>query len=268
MANSGLSMTQKKGEFNLFTTMGETICTIGTDWIAEAASVLQRKHFERGDETEGMECTVSIMDLPDAYRGGPCHPEDARFSYTAVHVPDHNCWKFLKLDSFAHGLMSAVVSFNRLRTLVVAAVRRMTCVLASAFFDDLVTLDRVSARHTGNAALHKLLSFVGARAPLLMSVQYFLKESYAPHPKPRWSKKYKSWFNQLWIPSNSHLETHPSIVVARSGPPVATLHELEFGHSNPVTTILQTPMFCLKFLSLLCYTTAKTAWHCVQRCFS
>ena len=204
---------------------------------------MQRKHFERGDETEEMECTISIMDLPDAYRGCPCHPVDARFSYTAVHVPDHNCWKFLELDSLAFGLMSAVVSFNRLQTLVVAAVGRMTCVMASAFFDDLVTLDRVSARHTGNAALHKLLSFVGARARLLMSVQYFLKEAYASHPKPRQSKKYKSWFNQLWILSNSHLDTHPSIVVARSGPPVATLHELEFGHSNEnshlVPSILQ-----------------------------
>ena len=59
--------------------------------------------------------------------------------------------------------MSAVVSFNRLPPLVVAAVCLMTCVLASVFFGDLVTLDRVNARHNGNAILHKLLSFV--RAP-------------------------------------------------------------------------------------------------------
>ena len=53
--------------------MRESIYTIDTDWIAEAASVLQRKHVERGDETDDMECTVSIVYLPDAYRGCPCH---------------------------------------------------------------------------------------------------------------------------------------------------------------------------------------------------
>ena len=48
VANRGPSMRQIRVNSILFTTMGETICTIGTDWIAEAASVLQRKHFERG----------------------------------------------------------------------------------------------------------------------------------------------------------------------------------------------------------------------------
>ena len=109
-----------------------------------------------------MECTVSIMDLLDAYRRCLCHLEDARFSQTAVSVPDHNCWRLLKLDSSALRLTSAVVSFIFLSTVVVAAVRRMTFVLASAFFCNLVTLDRVNARHSGNAALHRLLSFAGA----------------------------------------------------------------------------------------------------------
>ena len=102
------------------------------------------------------------MDLPDAYRGCPCHPQDLKFSYTSVYDQDHKCLKFLKLDSFAFGLTSAVVSFNRLPKLVVAAARRRPCGQASAFFDDLSTLDRVNARRIGDDALRKVLSFVGA----------------------------------------------------------------------------------------------------------
>ena len=67
---------------------------------------------------------VGTDDLPDAYRGLPVCDQHMAFSAVAIYVPDHG-WRFSPLHGLAYGLESAVVHFNRLPQLGVAAARRL-----------------------------------------------------------------------------------------------------------------------------------------------
>ena len=71
-----------------------------------------------------LDVRVGTDDLPDAYRGHPVAAEHLRFSIVSLWVQGQG-WRFSLLWGLAYGLESAVVSFNRLPLLGIAACRRM-----------------------------------------------------------------------------------------------------------------------------------------------
>ena len=76
--------------------------------------------------------------------------------------PTANGWMFIKLHGLAFGLTSAVVTFNRVPTLVTAAARRMHCVLTSAYFDDIPVIDVEAGGRTDRDAVSSILVLTGA----------------------------------------------------------------------------------------------------------
>ena len=84
-------------------------------------------------------------DLPDAYRGHPVQEDHLRDSVVAAWLPGSG-WRFTVLWGLAYGLEAleaAVVAFNRLPLLGVAACRRMTSSFAASYFDDELSLEFV-----------------------------------------------------------------------------------------------------------------------------
>ena len=82
-----------------------------------------------------------VEDLPDAYRGVPLHPADARMAivtFVAFWSTIAGAWEVAISRAMLFGLSAAVIHFNRKPTLAVAAGRRLGAVAAAAFFDDAV----------------------------------------------------------------------------------------------------------------------------------
>lgn len=70
-------------------------------------------------------------------------------------------WEYMQLHGLAFGLSSAVVSFNRRPTLLVATSRIMLCIIAAAYFDDLPIVDMAAGHDTAITGLIQLLGLVG-----------------------------------------------------------------------------------------------------------
>ncbi len=64
-------------------------------------------------------------DLPDAYRCCPVSEVEHAASIVAVWSPEALRWVFFRLLALVYGIGSAVVSFNRLPTLLTAVHRRV-----------------------------------------------------------------------------------------------------------------------------------------------
>ena len=71
-----------------------------------------------------MELVFGTEDLPDAFRGYPVHPDDYGASVVALLDPQLCVYMLFFIRLLAYGLAIAVVSFNRLPTLLVAVNRR------------------------------------------------------------------------------------------------------------------------------------------------
>ena len=68
-------------------------------------------------------------------------------------------WAFTELYGMAFGLAAAVLNFNRLPTLFIAAARRIGATIAAAYFDDFAIVDPYSISPTArrfNTRLWKL----------------------------------------------------------------------------------------------------------------
>ena len=62
----------------------------------------------------------------------------------------------------AYGLASAVLSFNRLPTLLTAVIRRIHTTLAAAYFDDMPVVDTMAGWFTGTASLRAVATAAGS----------------------------------------------------------------------------------------------------------
>ena len=156
----------RKTLHNSSTAMMETIYTVHLDFIPAVIKQLAHRlqvtspgdwsvfhpwaHFRLGTD-----------DLPDAYRGLPVCPEHLPYSAVAVWVPQQG-WRYTILWGLAFGLESAVVSFNRLPQLGIAATRRCLYGLAAAYFDDELAVEVVAAADISQQALRLLFTSIGA----------------------------------------------------------------------------------------------------------
>ena len=155
----------KKGSHNLATSMTETIYTIGIDLLPVLVDGMARSvSQEVPDHTlpEWFIPTACIMDLPDAYRGCPVEPHQQCYTIAATVSLQHRAWRFWVYTGLMYGLSSAVLSFNRLPTLLVAAARRLLGLCVGAYFDDLFDLSvSCNALESQDALLH-VLSLAGS----------------------------------------------------------------------------------------------------------
>ena len=157
----------KRTKHNEHSVMSETIYTIGADWAPETcALVLQALHRHwpelKEDPPDWAQLALATVDLPDAYRGCPVCPDQQGASVVAAWDPQEQMWYYMPLHGLAFGLSSAVVSFNRLPTLLAAAARRMHFVLLSAYFDDLPVLDVAAGGQSAMIATTSMLVMAGA----------------------------------------------------------------------------------------------------------
>ncbi len=104
---------------------------------------------------------MGLDDLPDAYRGCPIRPEDQRGCIVAYWDTGRATWMFAESRAMLFGLVSAVLAFNRLPTLVVATVRRFMAVCAGAFFDDIACLGCASGEGSDQCSLNSVLRQMG-----------------------------------------------------------------------------------------------------------
>ncbi|OLP77008.1 hypothetical protein AK812_SmicGene42982 [Symbiodinium microadriaticum] len=165
----------KKGCHNQATAMTETIYTIGVDLLPVvvrnlARRVMQINGFRDTDSVDSalaalpswFSPTLAVMDLPDAYRGCPVHPDQTGSTVVAVYSEEAGAWRFFVYNGLLYGLASAVLSFNRLPTLLVATARRILAISCGAYFDDIFDLSfTYVAKDTMNALLH-VLNLAGA----------------------------------------------------------------------------------------------------------
>ena len=148
----------RKGCHSAATEMTEAIFTIGVDmWPVVARSmasaVLKAQGF--GDIADGsltLSClppwfslVASVMDLPDAYRGCPVHPDHRCFTIVVVVFdPNKQAWRFFKYTGL-------------LLTLLVAAARRLLALACGAYFDDIFDMSiRLNAQVAQESLLHIL----------------------------------------------------------------------------------------------------------------
>ena len=80
----------------------------------------------------------------------------------AAWSPDEEAWRYIPLHGLAFGLASAVVSFNRLPTLLTATARRVLVSMVAAYFDDMPVLDTTTGTQSAPSSLIELLHLVGA----------------------------------------------------------------------------------------------------------
>ena len=155
----------KKGSHNLATSMTETIHTIGIDLLPVLVDGMARSVSQADPDhvlPEWFIPTACIIDLPDAYRGCPVEPHQRCYTVAATFSLRHRAWRFWIYTGLMYGLSSAVLSFNRLPTLLVAAARRLLALCAGAYFDDLFDLSVTCNALESQEALLHILSLAGS----------------------------------------------------------------------------------------------------------
>ena len=128
----------KRGGQNARAIFKETIYTASVDFVGEVlaafAAELAWSHGglranASSQEVLGIlpqwfEPAMGVEDLPDAYRGVPLHPEDAKIAVVAFWSAKLSSWTFAVSRAMLFGLSAAVIHFNRKPTLAVAIARR------------------------------------------------------------------------------------------------------------------------------------------------
>ena len=152
----------RRGQHNEVTDMEETIFTISADWVPEALDTFLSQWNRVRPGSEIPEFELATDDLPDAYRGCPVAPDHQCVSIVAVYCTQAEAWRYTQIWGLAYGLTSAVVSFNRFPTLLVAAARRLLGILCGAYFDDIVTTDSVLGRGSSQGQLTALMGALGS----------------------------------------------------------------------------------------------------------
>ena len=152
----------KQGEHNEWTVEEERLQVISIDWIAEASSVLLETVQSRGEDTPDWYLPgIMLEDMQDAYRQGPVHPDHARANIVCWWDDAHKGWRFAEVFGMVFGMRSAVLNFNRLPTLAVAAARRCFAVATANYFDDFITLAPASDQQSAGSCLKLTMKAVG-----------------------------------------------------------------------------------------------------------
>ena len=160
------------------TSMEETITTIPPDFPsllvhALFSQVLRMWHpgIDLAKDTaelikllpEWLDPNMFIQDMVDAYRQVPAKPEHLPATVIAIAVwsVDRHMWQYTIMYGCPFGMSSAVLNFNRLPALSIAASRRCMGVLCGAFFDDNVGVDPAIARRSGEDGVVQVFEVVG-----------------------------------------------------------------------------------------------------------
>ena len=152
----------KRGEHNDWTTEEERLQVISIDWIAEASRALLAAVESRHEDAHSWYTPgVMLEDMQDAYRQGPVEPAHARANIVCWWSDKHNGWVFADVYGMVFGVRSAVLNFNRLPTLAVAASRRCLAVPAANYFDDFIVLAAAPDQRSAGACLNLIMKAVG-----------------------------------------------------------------------------------------------------------
>jgi len=149
---------------NAATTLHETITTVNVDAIASFGRMvcdILGLNAPPADTHQWLDLRIGTDDLPDAYRGLPVAPDQMRFSYVAIFVPDLG-WRFMPMYGLAYGLESAVISFNRFPQLGVAIARRCCLSFCAAYFDDELSVEFVQTADISQRGLQLAFEAMGA----------------------------------------------------------------------------------------------------------
>ena len=155
----------RKTQHNAATGMHETIWTINVDFIATCVKQLAtRMGYEDPDhwstDHPWLQFRIGTDDLPNAYRGLAVQDSHLRYSVVAVWVPDQG-WQYSIMFGLAYGLEAAVVAFNRLPQVGVAAARRCTLALTAAYFDDELSLECIHDADVSQRGLTAIFTALG-----------------------------------------------------------------------------------------------------------
>ena len=107
-------------------------------------------------------CLLGLDDLSEAYRHDPIVPEQRSAAVVGVYSRKKGCYVFAVFCGCTYGWLSAVLIFNRLPTLAVAAARHFFACLSSAYFDDNLTMDFVAGGGGGQRAVQQVYADFGA----------------------------------------------------------------------------------------------------------
>ena len=149
----------RKSQHNEVTVLDETITTVNVDFVAAIAKMLAMAF--PSELPPWVHLRLGTDDLPDAYRGLAVQTDHMRYSNIAVYIPQEG-WKFVKLYGLAFGLASAVISFNRIPALGIAAARRLLGGVAAAYFDDQLGIEVFRDRCFSRRAIQAIFRALGA----------------------------------------------------------------------------------------------------------
>lgn len=146
------------------TRLWETIWTVTIDCIASFSRMVSEKFGLVSpplDLYPWLDLRVGTDDLPDAYRGLPVCDDHMAYSAVAIYIPGKG-WHFSPLHGLAYGLESAVVHFNRLPQLGVAAARRLCLSFCAAYFDDELSIEFIRHSDVSQRGLSLVFRLLGA----------------------------------------------------------------------------------------------------------
>ena len=154
----------RKTEHNLHASLSETIHTVSIDFVASCIRDTfnhLRRHDCDPSSADWLAPRLGTDDLPDAYRGHPVSEQHLPLSVVAIYVPKAG-WRFTILYGLAYGLEAAVVAFNRLPLLGVAAARRCTSSMCAAYFDDELSVEFLLHQDVSRLGLHLCFRLLGS----------------------------------------------------------------------------------------------------------
>lgn len=156
----------RKTGHNAHTYMLETIHTVSVEFVASCVRDVFRTLFPNCSDAvpppcDWMAVRLGTDDLPDAYRGHPVDDDQLRFSVVSIWIPGSG-WNFTILWGLAYGLEAAVVAFNRMPLLGIAACRRMVSAFTAAYFDDELSLEFIRDADVSQGGLHLVFSLMGS----------------------------------------------------------------------------------------------------------
>ena len=127
----------RRGAQNRWSSLSETIYTIGVDFVPEAVALMMQLllQAEGRSPDEPLDVLLASLpdwasvfmataDLPDAFRGCPIREDHQRAAVVAVWDLRCGAWRFGVMNGCPYGLGSVVVTFNRYPALVTATCRR------------------------------------------------------------------------------------------------------------------------------------------------
>ena len=154
----------RKTGHNGQTRLWETIWTVTIDCIASFSRMVSEKFGLVSpplDRYPWLDLRIGTDDLPDAYRGLPVCDDHMAYSAIAIYIPGKG-WHFWPLHGLAYGLESAVVHFNRLPQLGVAAARRLCLSFCAAYFDDELSIEFIRHSDVSQRGLSLVFRLLGA----------------------------------------------------------------------------------------------------------